>query len=113
MLPWLRHRAAPAQHHRPTSAQDAAESARTPQAAQTRRHRIWPHLVSPVCGGAADAAADAAAHIAGQVDTGDELTRRDDLADAAEKAADAAEQAQDAAEEATAAADGKNNTDGN
>ena len=43
---------------------------------------------------------------------GSDMTRREDMADAAEKAADAAEQAQDAAEEANASADGKNNTDG-
>ena len=49
---------------------------------------------------------------AGQVGGADDMTRREDLADSAEKAADAAEQAQDAAEEANAAADGRNNTDG-
>ena len=71
----------------------------------TRRAWIAAYFAAVDAADAADAAADASAQIAGQVDTGDEMTRREDLADAAEKAADAAEQAQDAAEEANAAAE--------
>src|SRR5690606_24603325 len=96
------------------SAQEAAESAsEAHQAAQNASATgdMAATTSAQAAAEAADAAADAAAQIAGQVGTGDELTRRDDLADSAEKAADAAEQAQDAAEEANAAADGENNTD--